>query len=61
MLLSFFPTDPLQLIDEVFFHIAFLFLPLLSPIANVCIFIDVGYKGQQRSYQVSEKQLLSNT
>lgn len=60
MLLSFFPTDPLKLIYEVFFHLAFLFFPLLSPIVDVCIFIDAGYKAQERPYQVSEKQLLSN-
>lgn len=61
MLLSFFPTDPLQLIYEVFFHIASLFLPLLFPTIDICIFINVGYKGQEKSYEVSEKQLLSNT
>lgn len=61
LLTSFFPTDLLRGIYEVFFHVAFLFFHLLSLIVDACIFIGVGYKTQERSYQVIEKKLLSNT
>lgn len=47
LLTSFFPTDLLRGIYEVFFHVAFLFFHLLSLIVDVCIFIGVGYKARK--------------
>lgn len=61
LLTSFLPTDLLRGIYEVFFHVAFLSFHLLSLIVDACIFIGVSYRTQERPYQVSEKQLLSNT
>jgi len=50
MLISFFPTGPLKLIYEVFFHLASLFFPLLSTAVGASVFIDAEYKAQGRPY-----------